>query len=353
LREGELGDVERAVLDRCGTGDEGLREAALALLATKLSGAPLPEQDGVALAQRMAGEPHPWPRVWALSGRRLSKAKAVEKLAEWLDASRPADPASGERRCGVATGTRGDGTDVTVVVTVQALADLVALPRRARTGQWLRVEARLLVAARGGTITVMGRSGIPRTVPTSFDGRALRAQVALDQPGEIVVQVVADVASGARPVLEATVFADIDPPLHVVTAAAPGEEVAAVFPPADALAEMTAMARATAALRRLARDRRLDAVAQAHAERMARLGQLAHDVGDGDPVARVQRAGIEARDIGENVAAAPDVALAHRAIWASPAHRANVLRAGFNAIGVGVARDAAGQAWVVELFAAL
>jgi uncharacterized protein YkwD len=54
---------------------------------------------------------------------------------------------------------------------------------------------------------------------------------------------------------------------------------------------------------------------------------------------------------GENVAHATTVALAHRALWASPSHRANLLRREFESVGVAVARDDRGDAWVVETFA--
>jgi hypothetical protein len=43
---------------------------------------------------------------------------------------------------------------------------------------------------------------------------------------------------------------------------------------------------------------------------------------------------------------------AHRALWASPSHRSNLLDARFTAIGVGVARDEQdGSSWICETFA--
>ena len=85
---------------------------------------------------------------------------------------------------------------------------------------------------------------------------------------------------------------------------------------------------------------------------MLQAHTVGHDVGDGDPVARVQDAGIYARHTGENVAHAPSVALAHRSLYASPSHRANLLHASFDHLGVGIADDADGSVWVVELFIA-
>jgi uncharacterized protein YkwD len=136
-----------------------------------------------------------------------------------------------------------------------------------------------------------------------------------------------------------------------VEQSAPGEDTGAGAADAQRLAGMVAAARAAAGLPPLARDARLDAVAQAHAARMATTRELAHDAGDGDPVGRLRAAGLEPRDSGENVAHAATVPLAHRALWTSPSHRANLLGRDYAALGVAVVRDEHGDAWVVETFA--
>jgi uncharacterized protein YkwD len=84
---------------------------------------------------------------------------------------------------------------------------------------------------------------------------------------------------------------------------------------------------------------------------MAMARELAHDVGDGDPLERLHVAGLDPRSAGENVAHAATVPLAHRALWASPSHRANLLGREYDRVGVGVARDTHGDVWVVETFA--
>ena len=211
------------------------------------------------------------------------------------------------------------------------------------------------VRARGGEVVVLGPAGPPRALPTSFDGGVLRARFAPDRPGEFALQVIADVAGGPRPVLEATVFAGVDPPLlglQGVARAAPGDDLApGGLGDDDRLAAMITAARASEGLAPLARDPRLDAVALAHAARMARAERLAHDAGDGDPIDRLRAAGVDAYYAGENVAHGATVALVHRALWASPSHRANLLRRQFERVGVGVVRDAQGQVWAVEAFA--
>jgi uncharacterized protein YkwD len=240
-------------------------------------------------------------------------------------------------------------------VAVDALADLAPLPTRARTGQWLTVGARMRVPASGGAVMVLGPSGAPRRVTAWFEGATLRARFALDRPGEFKVQVLASTATGPRPVVEATVFADATPPSHA------GEEGASEDAPADAtqdddessaLARMLASARAESGEPPLARDARLDALAAEHARSMAAAQTVAHDVGNGDPGARVQAAGLWYDALGENVAHAVTAALAHRSFWASPSHRANMLRRDFSHVGVAAVRDARGDLWVVETFAA-
>ena len=64
----------------------------------------------------------------------------------------------------------------------------------------------------------------------------------------------------------------------------------------------------------------------------------------------MRAAGVGAHEEGENVAHAGTVARAHRALWDSPSHRANILRPTFARVGVGVVHDAHGDAWVVEEF---
>jgi Cysteine-rich secretory protein family len=344
-----LDPLERASLQQCGAAEARLGETARAVLARKVQGLAIPEIDEVEFLQRASGEPHPWPRVWTVVASPAPEA-ALRKLDAWLAEQQ----APGRRRCGVASGVGPDGRRVVAVVAVDALADLAPLPTRARAGQWLEVEARLRVRARGGKVIILGPSGAPRPLPTAFDGVTLRARFAPERPGEFAVQVLADVDGGPRPVLEASVFADAEPPSSFGDRVAPGEDaegpVAAVDDD-ERLFRMLSTARADAGLRSLVRDPRLDALARSHARRMAAGHDLSHDAGDGSPVDRLRAAGLDARDFGENVAHAPAVALAHRALWASPSHRANLLGAEFDRIGVGVARDERGDAWVAETFA--
>jgi hypothetical protein len=348
VADGSLDPLERSALSRCGPAERGLLTTAQAIASEKAAGQPMPPLDAIAFEQRAAGEPHPWARAWAASGRPLGAEATMRALDAWLaEDARPA-----LRRCGVALAHGADGGAILVVVAVEALADLAPLPIRARVGQWLTVEARLRVAAYGGSVIILAPGAPPLRALTSFDGGVLRARFAPNRPGEFSVQVVADVAGGPRPVAEAAVFADVDPPSERDARAAPGEDVDPVGPDDEVLGRMLAAARDESGLAPLSRDRRLDAIARAHAQRMAASHRLAHDLGDGSPVDRLEGAGLLARETGENIADAPTLALAHRALWASPSHRANMLRPEYDRVGLAVARDGRGEAWVVEMFAA-
>jgi uncharacterized protein YkwD len=271
----------------------------------------------------------------------------MERLDAWVAAGPEAS-----RRCGVASGTGADGATTLVAVAVQALADLSPLPTRARTGQWLTLEARLRTAAAGASVVVLDPGGGARTVPSWREGSVLRARFAAERPGQLAVQVLAEVAGGPRPVLQASVFVDVDPPAVGAAAdpPAPGE-AAAGGTDDEALARMIDAARGSVGLPGLVRDARLDELARAHARRMAAAHELAHDAGDGDPLDRLHAAGLDALRTGENVARASSLPLAHRALWESPSHRMNLLGR-FDRVGVGVARDDRGQVWVTETFAA-
>jgi uncharacterized protein YkwD len=342
------------LLARCGRGEAGLEEAARRLVARRIGGTPHLDLGALSFSLRAAGEPHVWPHAWVITGSPLDRDATAAKLAAWGASFRDV----GDRRCGVAVGTGGDGTQVIAAVALDAVADLAPLPTFSHVGMWLSVDARLIVPIGEPHVIVQGPSSDPRTVPTwteSRDGEIhVRARFAPDRPGPLTVQVVADLATGPRPILEADVFADVAPPDRYHPASAPGEDAApdeASASGADRLLAMLSALRTAERLPPLARDKTLDAVARAHAERMKHTGTVAHDVGDGDPESRISAAGVRARLVGENVAHAASVRLAHRALFESPSHRENLLRSEFDRVGVAVVDDEDGSVWVAEAFA--
>jgi uncharacterized protein YkwD len=203
-------------------------------------------------------------------------------------------------------------------------------------------------------LIVLGPSGAPFAVPTAFDGQRARARFHADRPGAFVVQLLASVGGGPRPVLEATVYAGVRPPTSFYGDPAPGEPTAPLPAGADqseALLSMLNQARATERSGALIRSAVLDALAARHADAIRKLQRIAHDAGDGDPPSRVEATDLNVLVTGENVAHASDVRRAHRLLWASPSHRENLLQPRFDRVGIGIAPDPDGSIWVCELFA--
>ena len=61
-------------------------------------------------------------------------------------------------------------------------------------------------------------------------------------------------------------------------------------------------------------------------------------------------AGMRVKVVGENLASARSLEHSHRALWASPSHRDNMLYGDFRRMGVAVARAGDGTVWVTEVF---
>ena len=346
---------ETSLVAACGGTDAALAHVARELVELRARGLGIPDAEALVAKLRASGQPYVRPRVIVASGHApIDDTKLVTELAR-------RDDVRGPVRCGVAIAATPHGGEVLVVLRVEALADLAALPTRARTGEWLSFNARVHVPARSAKLVVLGARGVPKTVPTSLDPATgiSRARFVLDQPGAFTVQLVADLAEGPRPLLEARVFADVTPPRPGDEPPAPGEELATSAETRDAAGDAILLARMVGALRAsegfpaLVHDEKLDALARAHAERMREQKAVAHDLGDGDFRERFEAEGdLDARAVGENVAHAPTVALAHRALHASPSHRINLLRGDYTHLGVGVARAADGSVYVCETFAA-
>lgn len=327
----------------CGVPDAALARVAAHLAEQRARGLGAPQSEAVVAAMRAFGEPHTRPRVLTASGKRTDGDATVrEKLASLRKAS---------TRCGLAIKETPHGGELLVAVAVDPLADLEPLPKRARTGQWLSLDARIYVPVRGAKVVVTGPRGAPKALPTSVDtdtGTA-RARFALDRPGAFTVQLVGDTERGPLPLLEARVFADVEP--DEFEEVAPGEDASPGIDDAATLAAMLTELRASENLPPLARDERLDAIARAHATAMRESGETAHDVGDGDLETRLARADFGgARIIGENVVHAATVALAHRALHASPSHRANLLDARYTHVGIGTATADDGSVYACQVF---
>ncbi|MEX1051912.1 MAG: CvpA family protein [Patescibacteria group bacterium] len=90
-------------------------------------------------------------------------------------------------------------------------------------------------------------------------------------------------------------------------------------------------------LPKLVWDEELAQVARAHSRDMFARGYFSHTNPDGlSPFDRIERAGIDFKAAGENLAYAANVELAHNGLMRSEGHRANILEVDFGRIGIGV-----------------
>jgi len=337
-----------ALFATCGAYDATLTQVASRIALRQVRGEGLAPPEELSFLMRASGQPHVWPRAFSVEGG-LDDDDLALRLTRWSKAV----TSQGERRCGLAQWHKADGTRLVAAVAVDAIADLDPLPTLVRPGQWLTATGRMLVPVHEAKVVLLGPRGLPRAAVATVDDRGrFRSTFSLDKPGKWLVQVLATTATGPRPVLEAYVFAADAPPTRFIAQPAPGED--AERGPGDATSAMRRMmdaARATEGLSPLAPDATLDQLAREHAARMVAAKTLGHDVGGGDPGARMRDAGLRAQAAGENVAVAATVARAHRALWSSPSHRGNLLDGRFKRAGVAVTTGDDGRAWVAVLFA--
>lgn len=137
--------------------------------------------------------------------------------------------------------------------------------------------------------------------------------------------------------------AALRPPPAVATMSAKAEQ---------ALLVKVNAARGRAGLPALTWDDRLQQAAERHAAAMAARGKLSHQLaGEAPLAARIAAAGeVAPAELAENVAVGPGAAAVHEQLMASPPHRANILSATLNAVGIG-AVSSGGELWVTEDFA--
>lgn len=109
--------------------------------------------------------------------------------------------------------------------------------------------------------------------------------------------------------------------------------------------------RQTQGLSTLSYDPPLQAVAREYARFMLVNGFFSHTSTDGSSAAdRVQRADIKYITLGENLAFAPDVYIAHQGLINSPGHRKNILSPDFGKAGIGVADGGVYGKMFVQMF---
>jgi len=195
---------------------------------------------------------------------------------------------------------------------------------------------------------------VDRLTDISGHGASFCAPVAFQVNGRHALEVLGDGAEG--PEVAAMFSVDVGPPVASMAAGPPGGPEPAS--PAEARARLLARVNALregAGVPVVQPDVRLDAVAQAYADRMATQRFFAHVSPDGDALPdRLEQAGYPYQAAGENLGMASGPLAAHAAIEESPGHRKNLLDPAFERVGFGLARqpgDGGSEVLVVELLA--
>lgn len=105
----------------------------------------------------------------------------------------------------------------------------------------------------------------------------------------------------------------------------------------QALLDLINRERIRAGLQPLEWCKRCAEVARRHSKDMYEEGYFSHvDIDGIDPFERLQAAGIGYASAGENLAIAPTAPEAHQGLMASEDHRENILRPGFEEVGIGI-----------------
>lgn len=105
----------------------------------------------------------------------------------------------------------------------------------------------------------------------------------------------------------------------------------------SSMIELVNKERTSKGLKALVFNAKLRAPARAHSGDMFTRGYFSHYSPEGESISeRAEKSGIDYLVIGENLAYAPSLELAHKGLMNSEGHRANILSPDFGKIGVGV-----------------
>ena len=210
-------------------------------------------------------------------------------------------------------------------------------PRRFQPGEACRLRGTVAVRYDHARVYMTRPDG--KVEETAGTGRNIDLALPLPVAGVYQLEVMSDSSSGPVVLANVPLYVGVGEPGFGSTSSPPADEKAAT--PAGAEARMLALlneVRREARLAPLTADPELHAVAAAHTEEMI----AKHFFGHASPTTgmvenRLERAGVTVTLCGENVAEADTADGAHRVLMDSPAHRANMLRADFTHVGIGVA----------------
>lgn len=140
--------------------------------------------------------------------------------------------------------------------------------------------------------------------------------------------------------------------LGLLCSASPAQRNAADPSPAEStILELLNHERAAAGLPLLKWNGHAAVAARAHSRLLAQHGEMSHQFEKEDAVPqRIAATGLRFTDSAENIAVADAPEEVHMALMLSPGHKANIMNARYNSVGIGVF-EAKGRLWVTQDFA--
>jgi uncharacterized protein YkwD len=238
------------------------------------------------------------------------------------------------------TGSAAGADEVVVAFVVGSVElSMAPVPKRLTTGTSVHLAGRVSDRYVGVRMAIACPDGRVRSA--RWSGRVFVTDVILPEPGAYRVELLGEGSEGPVVVANFPVYVDTEEPEVPPPGASADVSAGPALTAARAEARLLALvneARAHEHLAALVPDAELASVARAHSEDMAEHAFFGHvSPWTGGPGDRLRRLAEPPVRFGENVARAASPDDAYATLMGSPAHRANMLDAGFTHVGVGAA----------------
>lgn len=228
-----------------------------------------------------------------------------------------------------------------IVITLSSRdATMEAVPRAPAAGP-LVLRGALSTGYTNPVVAVQQPNGSSTRIPGGA-GPQFDLHIPITASGEYHVELLADGPHGDSVIANFPVYLGGSPPTSIRVRAAQehtsgGTDVTTVH---DELLRMLNETRAGAGLPALTIDSRAEAVAMAHSEDMVTHDFTGHQSPTtGSPADRVRTAGLHSGLVLENIGRGYSAQEIHDGLVASPGHRANLVNADANVVGIGVVAD--------------
>jgi uncharacterized protein YkwD len=340
------GDAElEGVVRACGEGDAALHDVArtLAELGAERVAS---DRDLLTYLLRKRGAPYANVELLLAEVGSSDLGEVERASSKWA--------AKGSRqrsvRCGAGLAPTPAG-HLVVVLRAPKWGELLPIPTEVPARTPFQVEVRWTDLAYSAELVAMPPEGRARRTPLLPSGDGAQTEITLPSPGVWTLQILVKTEGGPTPAFLAVVHVGTALSTYSEEPSVPGEAASSKGKDREAtMLEMMNEARRASGVRLLRRNARLDQLATDHARAMAKRGEISHDLGDGPPGRRLEAASFKFQGVGENVALAESVKRLHRAIWASPSHRENLLLSSWEVVGIGIAEDDEGRLFLAQIF---